>query len=167
MLQWLLLQGQRIVASLMWSESKKLLLQQHFTSISFLLLTHHRHGFDQVNCASLQKRRTRMKVLQNRLLRMNVKWPQWAGFIFCWSQKYDVMVIAMSECTWNFLHCFTIGHTQNEISYFLTAESTSVVEITYLLLFTDMITHKKFSRAEDRGSMLDTNYLNFTWNIFV
>jgi len=30
---------------------------------------------------------------------MNVKWPQWAGFTFLWSQNYNAMAIAMSECT--------------------------------------------------------------------
>ena len=73
------------------------------------------------------------------LLRMNVIWPQWTGFTFCWSQKHSDMAIAMSECTWNFLHYFTTRRTQNEISYVLTAESTNAFDITYLLLFTDFL----------------------------
>ena len=153
------MQRLRIVAS---NVIRKLLLQQNFTSISFIRLTRQRQKFDNVNCVSLLKWRTRMKGLQNSLLRMNVKWPQWRGFTFCWDQKYNVMSTAMSECTWYFLHCFTIRHTQNEISYVLTAETTNVVEITDLLLFTDMIAHKNFNCAEDWESMLDTNCLNFT-----
>jgi hypothetical protein len=100
----------RFVASLFWSESKKLLLQQNFITTSFFSPTLQRHGFGHVNCVSLLNWINRMKVLPNRLLRTNVKWPQWAGVTFCWSQIYNVMAVAMSECAWSLLQSIATRH---------------------------------------------------------